>query len=322
MNHGTITKTTAKGLRELGKRIEADPIPSSTLDESLNIATWNIRHFGAKKRSEHSIHLIAEVLHQFDLIAIIELNRNLDDLRRVKDILGPYWKIVFTDTIMEDDGSNDERIGYLYDSRMVRFTGLAAEADPPRTKNKKTGEYETLLSWWRPPFLASFKAGSFDFVMLAVHIRWAKYVSNRKAPIQLLADWVVKKSEDPFTVDKDIIVLGDFNIPSLRSSLYKILKKSGLQMPKKLAQSEFGSNLEKNKRYDQILHLPRNEDMFSDHGGVLDFYTGGIKKLYPHIKKMSKSAFTHQMSDHLPLWIQLDVNTNNAHIDSILSRKK
>ena len=32
-------------------------------------------------------------------------------------------------------------MAYLFDKRAVVFTGLASEADPPRKKDKKTGEY-------------------------------------------------------------------------------------------------------------------------------------------------------------------------------------
>ena len=70
MFHGKVSKEIAKGLIALQKRIEAATIPSSKLDETLNIATWNIREFGKKPRTEPAIHYIAEILGQFDLIGI------------------------------------------------------------------------------------------------------------------------------------------------------------------------------------------------------------------------------------------------------------
>jgi hypothetical protein len=41
---------------------------ASTIDESLNIVTWNIREFGKKARSEAAIHYFAEILGQFNLV--------------------------------------------------------------------------------------------------------------------------------------------------------------------------------------------------------------------------------------------------------------
>ncbi len=32
-------------------------------------------------------------------------------------------------------------------------------------------EIKSTHDWWRSPYLVSFKAGKFDFVMLAVHLR-------------------------------------------------------------------------------------------------------------------------------------------------------
>jgi len=91
-------------------------------------------------------------------------------------------------------------------------------------------------------------------------------------------------------------------------------------MPAALAQSEFGSNLAKDKRYDQILHYPNETSNFTNNGGMLDFYTGGIKKLYP-TDTPKKTAFTYELSDHLPLWIQLNVDTETEKLDQILNPK-
>ena len=58
MNHGNVSPEIAKGLLALYERIAASNIPSSKLDESVNIATWNIREFGKKEtnRGGDSLH--------------------------------------------------------------------------------------------------------------------------------------------------------------------------------------------------------------------------------------------------------------------------
>ena len=65
MHHGDVSPQIAKGLLALRKRILASKVPSSKLDESINVAVWNIREFGKKKRSEAAIHYVAEILGQF-----------------------------------------------------------------------------------------------------------------------------------------------------------------------------------------------------------------------------------------------------------------
>ena len=116
MFHGNVSKEIAKGLLELKERIELAKIPSSKLDETINVATWNIREFGKKRRSEAAVHYIAEILGQFDIIGVVELRDNLNDLKRVLNILGPYWRAIYSDMIL-DAGGTRERIAYVYDQR-------------------------------------------------------------------------------------------------------------------------------------------------------------------------------------------------------------
>ena len=316
MFHGDVGPDIAKGLEELRRRIRTAHIPPSVLDESINIATWNIREFGKKPRRKASLHYIAEILNEFDLIAITELRDNLSDFAQVLNILGPYWRVVYSDYI-RDRGGNFERMAYLYDKRAATFTGLASELDAPRKKNKKTGEYLPEFSWWRSPFVASFSSGSFDFVLIAAHIRWGSGKKARVKPLELLAEWIEHRRSAKHGIDKDIILLGDFNIPKVGDKLYKAITNKGLRAPDALVGITHGSNLAKDKRYDQILHYPKHTKCFTNNAGILDFYTGGIETLYPQ-ENLTKRKFTFELSDHLPMWIQLDVDTEGEQLDQIL----
>lgn len=312
MNHGKVSKQIAKGLIELQARIKESQVPPSKIDETLNIATWNIRDFGKKRRSEAAIHYIAEILGQFDLIGVVELRDDLTDLGRVLPILGPYWRAVYSD-IIRDAGGNRERIAYIYDKRAVVFAGLAAEANPPRIK--KGNEYLSEISWWRSPYMASFRSGNFDFVVLTAHIRWGERKAARKGELQLLADWVEAKRLEKHHEDKDMIVMGDFNISSRDDDLFKAITSRGLVIPKSLRKLSFGTNLAKGKRYDQILLYPIYAENFTDNGGVLDFYDDNIEPLFSGI---SKEDFTYQMSDHLPLWMQISTDIDGQLLDQII----
>jgi hypothetical protein len=325
MHHGDISANIAEGLQVLRRRIADAQIPSSSLDETLNLATWNIREFGRKPRKEASIHLIAEIMGQFDLIAVVELRDDVSDLERVLRILGPYWRAVYSD-FNSDRAGNRERIAYVYDKRAVTFTGLAAEAEPPRKKVKVTvngaevSEYRPLITWWRSPFMASFRAGDFDFIAITAHIRWdtSGGEASRERALKALATWVDKRAKEKHVVDKDIILMGDFNIPEVGDELYEAITSKGLVMPDALV-GPHGTNLARDKRYDQILHYPAHTKSFTEHAGVLDFYEGDHRPLLPGIS-LTKSQFTYQLSDHLPLWVQLDTDIDDERLDQILNR--
>ena len=73
------------------------------------------------------------------------------------------------------------------------------------------------------------------------------------------------------------------------------------------------------ERYDQIMHFARYGDEFTLAGGVLDFYASDHKPLFPDL---SKTEFTYQLSDHLPLWIQIGTDIDGFVLDQIIQRKK
>ncbi len=322
MHHGAVTPEIAQGLIALKKRIAAAKMPSSKLDEAINVAVWNIREFGKAPRTDAAIHYIAEILGQFDLVALVELRDDLSDLGRALRYLGSSWKIVYSDWI-EDDGGNRERTGFLYDTRAVTFNGLAAEVDAPR--EKKATEYLASQSFWRAPYLCSFRAGNFDFLALATHTRWGDSLKGRQAELQMLADWIQKRAASKAFEDKDLIVMGDFNIPKINDSLFNALTSRGLRIPDVLVnlkagdQAIAGSNLGKDARYDQILHLPTHEKRFSNGGGVVDFYDNEafIKKLFP-LADYTRDQFSFQISDHFPVWVQIKTDIEGDRLNQIV----
>ena len=97
MHHGAVSPQIAQGLLALKTRIAAAKISPSKLDETINVAAWNIREFGKVRRTEAAIHYIAEILGQFDLVALVELRSYLTDLGRVLPIWGPSWDVVYSD---------------------------------------------------------------------------------------------------------------------------------------------------------------------------------------------------------------------------------
>jgi len=325
MHHGNVSPEIAKGLLALKERIEAAKIPPSKLDETANIAVWNIREFGKKKRNDAALHYIAEILGQFDLVALVELRDNLDDLGVVMDYLGPSWKVIFSDWT-DDNGGNAERTAFLFDRRSVVHNGLAAEIDAPRVKLGK--EWVTQQSFWRAPYLCSFRCGNFDFLSIALHARWGDSEAARAGELQLLSDWIKRRMDSDVVEDHDLIVMGDFNTPTLDDPMFKALVSGGLKIPKPLVKLTVGdrtvggANLGKNARYDQILHLPTVPENFTNAGGVLDFFIDDdhIDELFPG-KKLTREKFTYQMSDHMPVWIQIKTDIESFRLNQIIQDK-
>jgi hypothetical protein len=80
----------ADRLMDLDLRLSAE-IPAKTLDETLLIATWNIREFDSPaygKRGDEPYHYIAEIISRFDIVAIREVRLETEPLNKLRGLLG------------------------------------------------------------------------------------------------------------------------------------------------------------------------------------------------------------------------------------------
>ncbi|MEA5462529.1 endonuclease/exonuclease/phosphatase family protein [Leptothoe sp. PORK10 BA2] len=107
--------------------------PPADQAQYVRIATWNIREFDSSSygyRSQESKAYIAEILSQFDLIALQEVRRDLSALNDVTQLLGPDWDYIATD-VTEGDSGNEERMVFLFNKKKVWFRNVAGELTLP-----------------------------------------------------------------------------------------------------------------------------------------------------------------------------------------------
>ncbi len=187
-------------------------VPKKSLDKNLLIATWNIRDFDSNKfghgpRLNESYFYIAQIISEFDLIAVQEVNKNLKALYKLMYILGDKWDYITTDATSGASG-NQERMTFIYDTRRVSFKNVAGEVVLP-----KTSLIQGDIQFARTPFVVSFQSGWTKFSLCTVHIYFgadsgAKLI-RRQEEIAGIAQFLKKKADG----DKEtLMVLGDFNI--------------------------------------------------------------------------------------------------------------
>ena len=333
-------KRTAERLLKLKSAL--DVIPAKTVDETLLLGTWNIRDFDKPaygSRLEESIYYIAEIISRFDVVAVQEVYRDLRALKRVLAVLGSYWKYIVTDVSGGTRG-NQERMTFLYDSRKVVFGGLAGEMVLPQVK-LEDGTKVHAEQVWRSPFLCGFRAGWSRFMLASVHILWgssAAEPADRVAEIRKIARFLKERTEDPTAWSRNLVLLGDFNIFSVGDDTFAQLTDQGFVIPPKL--KEFASNAGKSRHYDQIAFRVQPDRLdWTANCGVFDYFehvfTDDDQDLY--ISDMepgysTKSAGgarsesgkrtyyrsywrTHQMSDHLPMWVELKIDYSQRYLE-------
>lgn len=331
-----MRKRTVEGLKRLRAALTAH-LPGRTANDTLLLATWNIREFDSGKygyRSEESYYYIAEIISRFDLVAIQEVRDGLYPIQRLQQLLGDWWDFLVTDVTLGTSG-NSERMAYLFDRRKVRFTGLAAELVLPKERNAT----EEPVQMARSPYIAGFKAGWAYLTLATVHIYYGKSIAvdpRRLAEItqfsKTLAKHAGKLSSAPQyaagadPVPDNLIMLGDFNIFNRKDVTMEAITQAGFIVPEEL-QEVPGSNVSKNKHYDQIAYYKRLARLKpTGNAGIFDFFEYVYRELdegeYDQERLLKpgrsfKDWRTYRMSDHLPMWIEFNTDDSDAYLDSL-----
>ena len=308
--------------------------------DRLMLACWNIANFGAQNRSGNAIKLITHICSRFDLIALQEVNENWHTLAELTHRLGPTW-----DFIMSDTAGNQERLAFLFDTAHVTPLRLFGELalrknDFPKRDvtvhytyyNKpksETFEKFEFQPFDRNPYLGSFACGALDLTLANCHLYYGKggnpttqkkrrAYARRMMEVHALARWADRRSKKSTTYDQDIILLGDMNVPSmaLTQGTYRSLIEYGMQ-PLNYTSRVGGSNLVGDKSYDQIAFAPGrmqgrilDYDTFDFDNAVFQGLWSKLSNITDRKKRVSafRSHVKYHISDHRPLWVQLDVS--------------
>ena len=198
----------------------------------------------------------------------------------------------------------------------------------------------------RSPFLVAFQSGWFRFSLCTVHIY---YGDDRGDQLQQRIDEIKKlvtffaKRQDSENPEKDAlgavenyILLGDFNVVSPDHETMVALKSKGFVVPPEID----GSKVRKtgDHYYDQIATRVKDERFKVVDGGLLSLFddvfrdddAGLYASCVPEVDPEKKAKFraqsaaaryakwrTWQMSDHAPLWIQIETDFADAYLSEI-----
>ena len=349
-NRSTEGKRTIERILALRKQLDEE-IPQKTAEKTMLLASWNIREFDSRAygdRVEEAYYYIAEIVARFDLIAIQEVREDLEALNKLMSILGSNWSVIFTD-VTEGTKGNGERMAFLYDKRKVRFGGLMGELVLPPVKIvNEAGKKEEVPATQvvRTPLMSGFRVGWTDFILTTVHILYGESKANNPARVEeisQIAQFLKRRSEDKYKWSRNLILLGDFNIFKPSDNTMKAILDAGFVIPPEL--QSLPSNAIQNKYYDQIAFKVR-PDKFGTTGkaGVFNFFKTVfrpedeaiyVEDMGPAYLTTSKGKprvntalyyktywRTFQMSDHLPMWVELKVDYSEDYLENKLNAKR
>ena len=342
----------AKRLLKMRKTLA--PLRARKSDDTLLLATWNIRDFDSNKfgwgpRLEESFYYLAEIISCFDLVALQEVTVDLRPLEKLMKILGREWDYIITDAT-EGRSGNSERLAFVYNTEKVFFRKVAGEIVLPKGQlilSEKMIEdaqgnaiaTEAGNQFARTPFLVAFQSGWFKFNLCTVHIYFGSSsgakLRRRIREIASLVKFFAKRQDKENKkirnpeAHENYVLLGDFNTVSPEHETMEALLGEGFVVPDPIQGEHL--RLREGKYYDQIATRvgdPRFEVL---DGGVVDMFedvfrdTATDRKVYepliPHdmepgepLTKRYRKWRTWQMSDHSPLWIQVKTDYSEDYL--------
>jgi exonuclease III len=321
----------------------AKAIPHKTVDKTLLLATWNIREFDSEKygpRLGSVYYYMAEIISHFDFVAIQEVRDDLTALKKLVNILGYSWDYIVSD-ITEGKAGNGERMAFVFDKRKVRFMNMAGELVLPEKKGGKT------LQFARTPYIVAFQSGWFKFNITTAHAYYGKGkpgIKRRVDEIREAALFLKNRAirETKAAIKKkgiinkwdnySYVLLGDFNIINREDETYKALTKgTNFYIHEGVLKNNLeGTNVKRDMFYDQIAFLKKDDLLeMGTSAGVFDFFDYVFTEAdYTHYKpliktknaineKFYKEWRTYQMSDHLPLWVELDIDFSKKYLEEV-----
>ncbi len=314
-------------------------IPQKQLDQNLLVATWNLRDFGGRRlnpepRLPESYYYIAEIIDRFDIVALQEVNEDMRAFEKLRRILGNQYNFIATD-VTEGRGGNGERMVFVYDKRKVSFLNIAGEVVLPPLRDAEGDPRAILTQFARTPFVVSFQCGWLKFDLCTAHLYYGDSSGpgkeRRVAEVRALGAFMAARAERH---QSNVFILGDFNVVGPNDPTWKALEESRFVMPPGIR--DFRTNMALDKYYDRIAFLsPRNQVSFVAEGGGGSFdyrdhvfrdteedeahYRGIGRAFQPGSEYAGsyKDWKTWQMSDHLPLWVQIETDFADKYLRSL-----
>ena len=157
----------------------------------------------------------------------------------------------------------------------------------------------------RDPYWATFRAGEFDFSVIAVHVIWGKRVGPRKAEVKALTD-VYRYVQESNGDEDDVLLVGDFNrnptdIESYRPLMAFPSMTHLFQFPQK-------SHIKDSSLYDNIFFQKKYLTEYLNKSGINRFDETDFGN--------DDKAANLAVSDHRPVWAVFSLKVDDDGSDA------
>lgn len=204
----------------------------------------------------------------------------------------------------------------------------------------------------RTPFIVYFQSEWMKLALCTVHIYFGDNADNtpqmarRKAEIAALTSALARKAKEGKDSDANcyFVALGDFNIKSPEHETMAALNTNGFEIPEAIKEIPHGTNVARDKFYDQIAFWTgENENNGPREYTKISVIDAGVFDFFKHVYREGdddpdgkdeqyfrgrmrdvereyadyRAWRTHQMSDHLPMWVEIETDFADDYLSSL-----
>lgn len=249
--------------------------------------------------------------------------------------------------------SFDIQNGRIANKQIDLLTGRVRKFSEPTRLRWPSNQLELgSQQFARTPFVVYFQSEWMKIALCTVHIYYGDNaegtpeMARRTAEIRALTRELAKKARAESNSDSEsyFMALGDFNIKSRDHGTMQALEDNGFVVPPLIREIPAGTNVNRNMYYDQMAFWMGDDDAggFSPYtqisvsdAGVFDIFKhvfregpddpGGEDEAYfrSRMEDVNRTYDnyrdwrTHQLSDHLPMWVEIETDFAGAYLDSL-----
>jgi len=257
--------------------------------ETAKIAAFNIQVFGeAKSQKGDVMTVLTKIVREFDIVLIQEIRDASGQtipnfVEKINQMEGPKYSFISSERLGRT--TSKEAYAYVYNTETVQFI-----QGSDYVYNDINDVFE------REPYIASFKIGSFDFVLVGIHTK-PDDAYNEIGNLTL----VVSSIQATKPNEKDIIVMGDFNADGTyfdeddTSNLFKASEYKWLIL------NAMDTMVKTDYTYDRIVVLDATFNYEYDANTARVFY-------FDQVYGLNNQTFVSEVSDHYPVFAQYKTN--------------
>ncbi len=250
---------------------------------AIRVASFNIQVFGESKMSKpRVVALLAEIVRQFDIVAVQEIRAKQNILPQFVDMVnatGRHYDYVIGPRLGRT--SSKEQYAFIFDTASIEIdrTALYTVADPDDLLHR-----EPLVGWFRVRGPSPDEA--FTFSLVNIHTD----PDETKTELDALAD-VFRAVRNDGRGEDDVIILGDLNVDERK------LGRLG-QIPNiTWAITGVATNTRGTKQYDNLVFSEVATAEYTGRWGVFD--------MIRQFNLTTEEAL--EISDHLPVWAEFSL---------------